>query len=96
VLVTVFTRPGDANVFVDGHRRGPSGVHITLAGGVKQKIECRIGNYEGSVMWDGVRETIMCTATRKGMCVPPLHNPIDHCKNDDAPPDDDGPVLHPR
>ena len=24
----LFTRPGDANVFIDGHQRGPSGVHI--------------------------------------------------------------------
>ena len=95
VLVTVFTRPGEANVFIDGHRRGPGGVHIPLPAGVKQKIECRIGNYEGSVVWDGVRETIMCTAVRKPMCRPELHNPFDHCK-DDGTTGDSGPVVHPN
>jgi hypothetical protein len=93
VTVTVFTRPGEAYVFIDGHRRGPSGVHIQLTGGVKQKIECRIGNYEGTVIWDGVRDTIMCTALRKPMCVPDLHNPIDHCKDDGSA--DEGPVTKP-
>jgi hypothetical protein len=80
VLVTVYTRPGDALVYIDNLQRGPSGVHLVLRAGIKQKIECRIGSYRGSVIWDGVRESIMCTAVRVGMCVPGLLNPLDHCE----------------
>ncbi len=98
VTVTVYTRPGDANVYIDNEYRGENGTHVELPAGVKQKIECRIGRYHGSVEWDGVRDVMMCTAIREPLCVPGLHNPIDHC-DDNGPADagvETGPVTRPR
>ena len=84
VTIEVMTRPGDAQVFIDRHFRGPSGVRIAEPYGTKRKIECKTERMKGSVevVFDGSRSAVMCTATRDRFCVPGLKNPYDDCEED--------------
>ena len=84
ITIEIMTRPGDAEVFIDGNWRGPSGVRIAEPYGTKRKIECKTGRMRGSVevVFDGSRPAVMCTATRERFCVPGLKNPIDDCEED--------------
>ena len=84
ITIEVMTRPGDAQVFIDRHFRGPSGVRIAEPYGTKRKIECKTERMKGSVdvLFDGSRTAVMCTATRDRFCVPGLKNPYDDCEDD--------------
>jgi eukaryotic-like serine/threonine-protein kinase len=81
VTIEVLTRPGEADVFVGHTFRGPSGVKLTEPWGAKLEIECRAPHFKGKaeIVFDGSRDSAMCTATRLPMCVHGLKNPYDEC-----------------
>jgi serine/threonine protein kinase len=82
VTVEVLTRPAEANVFVGLTFYGTSGTHLTQPYGTKLPIECRAPHYKGhvQVVFDGSRDSVMCTAVRLKMCVDGLKNPYDDCE----------------
>ena len=47
-------------------------------------LECRAPHYKGTVkiVFDGSRDSVMCTATRLKICVEGLKNPFDDCEVD--------------
>jgi hypothetical protein len=81
MTIEVLTRPAEANVFVGHTFRGPSGTKLTEPWGTKLSIECRAPHYKGrtELVFDGSRDSIMCTAIRLPMCVHGLKNPYDEC-----------------
>ncbi len=82
VTVEILTRPAEANVF-DGHTyRGPSGARLTEPYGTKLELECRAPHYKGriTVVFDGTRDSVMCSAQRLKFCVEGLKNPLDDCE----------------
>jgi hypothetical protein len=93
VTIQVITRPGEANVFIDGHFRGPSMTNITEPYGTHATVECKAPHYKGTkaVVFDGTVTSVMCTATRLPFCVEGLHNPIDDCEPRPAT----GPITSP-
>ncbi|HTR53699.1 MAG TPA: protein kinase [Kofleriaceae bacterium] len=94
VRVDILTTPGEADVYIDGHFRGPSGSHVDVPYGKKVQIECRAPHYRGkktAVFYkDG--ESAMCVATHIKVCVEGLKNPLEDCE----PAGSAGPVLQPR
>jgi serine/threonine-protein kinase len=82
VTIEVLTRPAEANVLDHHTFRGPSGVRLTEPWGTKLELECHAPHYKGrvTVVFDGSRDSVMCTATRLPFCVPGLKNPIDDCE----------------
>ena len=82
VTIELLTRPAEANVFDKHTFRGPSGVRLTEPWGTKLELECRAPHYKGhvTVVFDGSRDSAMCTATRLPFCVEGLKNPIDDCE----------------
>ena len=82
VTIEVLTEPGDAEVYIDGHQRGPSGVHVEEPYGHKVTIECRAPHLLGrkTVVFDGSVSAVYCTAARIPMCVEGLKNPYDVCE----------------
>ena len=82
VTVEVLTRPGEADVFVGHTFRGPSGVRLQERYGTRLEIECRAPHYKGhtTIVFDGSRDSVMCTARRLPFCVEGLKNPIDDCE----------------
>jgi hypothetical protein len=82
VTIELLTRPAEANVFDHHTFRGPSGVRLTEPWGTKLELECRAPHYKGrvTVVFDGSRDSAMCTATRLPFCVEGLKNPIDDCE----------------
>jgi serine/threonine protein kinase len=82
VRVDVLTTPGEADVYIDGHYRGPSGAHVDVPYGKKVLIECRAPHYRGrrtAVFYkDG--ESVMCVATHIKICVNGLKNPLEDCE----------------
>ena len=87
VTVEVLTRPAEANVFVGRTFRGPSGARLTEPFGTTLSIECRLPHYVGKVkvVFDGTRDSVMCTAVRLKMCVDGLKNPYDDCEPKPTP-----------
>jgi len=88
VTVEVLTRPGEADVFVGHTFRGPSGVRLQERYGTRLDIECRAPHFKGklTIVFDGTRDSVMCTATRIPFCVEGLKNPIDECEEDPSKP----------
>ena len=88
VTVEVLTRPGEADVFVGHTFRGPSGVRLQERYGTRLDIECRAPHFKGklTIVFDGTRDSVMCTATRIPFCVEGLKNPIDECEQDPSKP----------
>ena len=86
VTVEVLTSPGDAQLFANGHYRGPTSSRLEEPFGTKLRVECRAGSLRGHVdlVFDGQHASYMCRATHQKMCVPGMKNPFDHC--DDAGP----------
>jgi serine/threonine-protein kinase len=82
ITIEVMTRPGDAEVYIDGHHRGPSGVGIEEPWGKKLTVECKAPHLYGrkSVVFDGSTPSVYCVATRIPMCVEGLNNPYDVCE----------------
>ncbi|MEO6775650.1 MAG: serine/threonine-protein kinase [Kofleriaceae bacterium] len=82
VTIELLTRPGEADVFDHHTFRGPSGVRLTEPWGTKLELECRAPHYKGhvTVVFDGSRDSVMCTAIRLPFCVDGLKNPIDDCE----------------
>jgi hypothetical protein len=82
VRVTVYVRPGDALVYTNGNYRGPANTTIEEPWGRKVKIECKTSNMKGSVsvVFDGSKTNVMCTATRQRFCVEGIKNPFDDCE----------------
>jgi serine/threonine-protein kinase len=87
VTIELLTRPAEANVFDHHTFRGPSGVRLTEKWGTKLELECRAPHYKGhvTVVFDGSRDSAMCTATRLPFCVEGLKNPIDDCEPKTTP-----------
>lgn len=92
ITIQVLTRPAEANVYTNGHFRGPSSTNLTEPYGTRLTIVCKAPHYKGSkaVVFDGSVSSILCTATRLPFCVEGLHNPIDDCE-----PATNGPVTRP-
>ena len=82
VRVTVYVRPGDAGVYIGTAYRGPANTTIEERFGKKVHIECKTANMKGSVdvVFDGTRQSVMCTATRQRFCVEGIKNPFDDCE----------------
>ena len=82
VTVEVLTRPAEANVFEAHTFRGPSGARLTEPYGTKLTLECRAPHYKGhlTVIFDGSRDSVMCTAKRLPFCVKGLKNVFDDCE----------------
>jgi serine/threonine protein kinase len=82
VRVTVYVRPGDAGVYIGMAYRGPANTTIEEPWGRKVHIECKTANLKGSVdvVFDGTRQSVMCTATRQRFCVEGIKNPFDDCE----------------
>ncbi|MBV8758103.1 MAG: serine/threonine protein kinase [Deltaproteobacteria bacterium] len=82
VRMTVYVRPGDAGVYIGTAYRGPANTTIEEPYGKKIHIECKTANMKGSVdvVFDGQRESVMCTATRQRFCVEGIKNPFDDCE----------------
>jgi hypothetical protein len=82
ITVEVLTRPAEANVFEDHTFRGPSGARLTEPYGTKLELECRAPHYKGhvTVIFDGSRDSVMCTAKRLPFCVKGLKNVFDDCE----------------
>ncbi len=82
VRVTVYVRPGDAGVYIGTAYRGPANTTIEERWGKKVHIECKTANLKGSVdvVFDGTRQSVMCTATRQRFCVEGIKNPFDDCE----------------
>jgi serine/threonine-protein kinase len=95
VTIEVLTEPGDAEVYIDGHQRGPSGVHLEEPYGHKVTVECRGPHLLGrkTVVFDGKVSAVYCTASRIPMCVEGLKNPYDVCEEPEG--SAAGPVTSP-
>ncbi|MDB4957452.1 MAG: hypothetical protein JWO36_5021, partial [Myxococcales bacterium] len=85
VTIQVFTRPGEANVYVGKTYRGPSEVRITEPYGTRYTITCKAPHMKGTtkVVFDH-DGAAMCTAVRVPLCVAGLKN-----SPDDAPCEED-------
>jgi serine/threonine protein kinase len=85
VTIQVFTRPGEANVYVGKTYRGPSEVRITEPYGTRYTITCKAPHMKGTtkVLFDHDM-AVMCTAVRVPLCVAGLKN-----SPDDAPCEED-------
>ncbi len=84
--VQVFTKPDTAKVYVAGHLRGESGIHVEQPYGDRIAIECRQPGYQAGkvvVVFDGKQEKVQCELARIKRCVPGLKNPFDNCPPDD-------------
>src|SRR5207248_9507691 len=55
VTIEVIAQPGEAEIYVDGHHRGPSGVHVEEPYGRHVTIECKAPHLLGrkTVVFDG-------------------------------------------
>ncbi|CAN5519743.1 hypothetical protein BH11MYX1_BH11MYX1_16260 [soil metagenome] len=82
ITVEVLTRPAEANVFDHRTFRGPSGARLSEPYGTTLELECRAPHYKGriTVVFDGSRDSVMCTAKRLPFCVPGLKNVFDDCE----------------
>ena len=82
ITVEVLTRPAEANVFDHRTFRGPSGAKLSEPYGTKLELECRAPHYKGriTVVFDGSRDSVMCTAKRLPFCVEGLKNVFDDCE----------------
>jgi serine/threonine-protein kinase len=92
VTIEVLTQPGDAELYIDGHYRGPAGTRVEEPYGRRITIECRAPHMLGrkQVAFDGSVTSVYCTATRIPMCVEGLKNPYDVCE-----PAEPGPAMKP-
>jgi serine/threonine-protein kinase len=86
LTIEVLAQPGDAEIYIDGHHRGPSGVRIEEAWGTRLVVECRVPHYYGrkTIVFDGSASSAACVATRIPMCVEGLKNPYDVCEESDG------------
>jgi hypothetical protein len=86
VTIEVLTYPGDAQLFANGHYRGPTSSRLEEPFGTKLRVECRAGTLRGHVdlVFDGQHASYMCRAAHEKRCVPGVKNPFVHC--DDAAP----------
>jgi serine/threonine protein kinase len=84
--IEVLTQPGDAEVYIDGHHRGPGGVRIEEAWGKTLTIECKAPHFYGrkAIVFDSTATSAYCVATRIPMCVEGLKNPYDLCEQPDG------------
>jgi serine/threonine-protein kinase len=82
VRVTVYVRPGDAEIYARGEYRGPASTTLEEPYGTKLTVECKTANMKGSteIVFDGKRANVMCTATRQRYCVDGIKNPFDDCE----------------
>ncbi|HUJ61667.1 MAG TPA: serine/threonine-protein kinase [Kofleriaceae bacterium] len=87
VTVEVMTEPGDAEIYIDGHHRGPSGVRIEAPWGTSVTVECRAPMYIGhkAVVFDGSVSAVMCIAEHLPLCVKGLKNPLQNCDPGPSP-----------
>ena len=85
ITVEVLVRPGDAGVFVGRTYRGPNSVHLTEPYGTRLTIECHAPHFKKGtvkVVFDGSRDSVMCTAIRLKPCPNGLKSFNDDCEVD--------------